>query len=185
MIKTQQLTQLVRANSFCAACGVLIAAFSGCAGGQWSESAQALGIGTNAKNAKMRTRADQIKELRELANVVSNASSDEQQRISHELARMIRGESDPLVRAQQMRTIAACNTQVASIVVAAGLRDPDARVRVAACEGLVRRGGSDKIGLLKESLSTDPDPEVRSAAARVLSTLEDPGAGMAIAARGH
>lgn len=173
--------QLVRTNTFRVACGLLMAAVCGCAGGQWSESAQALAFWRADKGPKVRTRADQLKELRELANNVSNASSDEQQRVSLDLAKMIRGESDPIVRAQLMRTIGACNTQPAMMVVAAGVKDTDSRVRIAACDGLARRGGPEQVRLLAEVLSGDTDIDVRLASARALGDVKDPAAVQALA----
>jgi HEAT repeat protein len=130
----------------------------------------------------VRTRADQLKDLRELAKNVPSASLAEQERVSLELAQAIRSETDPIVRAQMMRTLGVCNTQVAAAMAAAGVKDSDARVRVAACEALGVRGGAEQVRVLGGVLSGDTDIDVRLAAARALGDSKDPAAVQALAA---
>jgi hypothetical protein len=175
--------QLLRINLLRAASwGVLIASLSGCAGGQWSDKADWLAFWKPEKGMDVRTRADQIKDLRQLAKDAPSASVAEQERMSMEIAQAVRSETDPIVRAQMLRTIGVCNTQVAGKVVTAGISDSDARVRIAACEGLGMRGGPEQVRLLGSALSGDTDIDVRLAAARALGDCKDPAAAQALAA---
>jgi HEAT repeat protein len=81
-----------------------------------------------------------------------------------------------------VRTIGACNTKVATTVAAAGTRDTDSRVRIAACDALGLRKGSESVRVLSEVLSSDTDIDVRLAAARALGEVRDPTAAQALAA---
>jgi HEAT repeat protein len=160
----------------------LLAALAGCAGGQWSDSAKSLAFWNTEKTPEVRTRADQLKELRELAKELPSARSPEQEQASLDLARTIRTETDPIVRAQMVRTIGACNTQVASLVIAAGVKDTSSQVRIAACDALGLRGGGEPVRLLSEVLTSDTDIDVRLAAARALGEIRDPSAAQALTA---
>jgi HEAT repeat protein len=174
--------QLLRTNLIrTASCSLLIASLSGCAGGQWSDKADWMAFWKPEKGMDVRTRADQIKDLRELAKEAPGASTAEQERMSLEVAQAIRNESDPIVRAQMIRTVGVCNTQVAAKVAAAGMSDSDPRVRIAACEALGVRGGPEQVRLLGTALSGDTDIDVRLAAARALGESKDPAAVQALA----
>jgi HEAT repeat protein len=182
VIQVPQIMQLLRTRLFSLTAGCMLAALGGCAGGQWSQSAKSLAFWREEEGPPVRTRADQLKELRELAKEIPSASSPEQEQASLDLARAIRQETDPIVRAQMMRTLGACNTQNAARVAAAGARDTDSRVRIAACEALGLRGGSEQVRVLSEVLSSDTDIDVRLAAARALGEVRDPSAAQALAA---
>jgi HEAT repeat protein len=175
--------QLLRTNLIrTTGCALLIASICGCAGGQWSEKADWLAFWKPEKGMDVRTRADQLKDLRELAKQAPSASVSEQERMSLEIAQAIRSETDPIVRAQMIRTIGVCHTQVAGKVAAAGVADTDSRVRVAACEALGVRGGPEQVRLLGGALSGDTDIDVRLAAARALGDAKDPAAAQSLAA---
>jgi hypothetical protein len=180
--QAQQTMQLLRSKLVClAGCGLLAASACGCAGGQWSEHASALAFWRSEKSS-VRTRADQLKDLRELGKQIPSANPAEQQRASLELAHAIRRENDPVARAQMVRTISACNTSVANTILTAAVSDSDARVRIAACEGLGARGGAEQVNLLGKTLGSDTDIDVRLAAARALGECHDKSAVEALAA---
>jgi len=61
-------------------------------------------------------------------------------------------------------------------VCRAGLKDPDANVRVTACEALGRRKGPVAVEGLAETLKSDLDKDVRLAAVRALGETKDPAA---------
>jgi HEAT repeat protein len=117
-----------------------------------------------------------MKELRELANNIPNASAAEQERVSLEIAQAVRAENDPVIRGQLLKTIGGCDTRVASMVLAAGVRDSESSVRIACCEAMGRRGASQNVRLLGEVLTSDTDLDVRLAAARALGEVQDPAA---------
>lgn len=172
--------QLFRFNLIrLAGCAMLLAS-TGCAGGQWSEHASALAF-WRAEKTTVRTRADQLKDLRELAKEIPSAIPGEQQRASLELAQAIRRESDPVVRAQMVRTIGVSRTEVANAIVAAALQDTDPRVRMAACDGLGNRGEAEHVALLSKTLGSDTDIDVRLAAAHALGDCQDKSAVEALA----
>ncbi len=173
--------QILRSNLIRFAVCTLLLASTGCAGGQWSEHASALAF-WRADKTNVRTRADQLKDLRELAKEIPTAAPAEQQRASLELAQAIRKESDPVVRAQMVRTICVSNTPVAGAIVSAAVQDTDPRVRMAACEGLGHRGEAEHVHLLSKTLGSDTDIDVRLAAARALGDCKDKSAVEALAA---
>lgn len=117
---------------------------------------------------QIRTRADQIKDLRELAKSLPTSEMAKQEQVTLELGQTIRTENDPIVRAQIVRTISVCSTVGAARVVAAAVQDSDSNVRAAACEAIGRRGGSDAVATLAGVLRSDTDIDVRMAAARGL-----------------
>lgn len=133
---------------------------------------------------KVKTSAERIKILRELAKRAPNMSPSEQQRASEEIANALGkgNEDDILVRAQMLRTIAVFPTAQAGRTLTAGLKDEDRDVRVACCEAWGQRGGEDAVRLMAETLGSDADVDVRLAAARSLGVLKDPKAIQALGA---
>jgi HEAT repeat protein len=131
--------------------------------------------------SSVRTRADRLEAMRQLAKTLPSASVERQQEVSVDLGTAIRTEGDPLLRAQMLRTLAQCQTETAGIVIRAGLGDRDAGVRIAACEATAARGGADSVTSLGELLASDTDLDVRLAAARALGEIEDPSVVPALA----
>ena len=125
---------------------------------------------------KVKTSAERIKILRELAKNAPKMSPSEQQRAAEEIADALRfgHEDDILVRAQMLRTIANFPTPAADKILTGGLQDPDRDVRVACCEAWGQRGGDEAVRLMAQTLGSDTDVDVRLAAARSLGQLKDP-----------
>ena len=86
---------------------------------------------------------------------------------------MIRKEADPLIRTEIVRAMGKCSTPVAAEMTHNALKDPDADVRVAACETLGRRGGPEAVAALCDALKIDLEPEVRMSAAKALGQTHD------------
>jgi hypothetical protein len=150
-------------------CTLLLAGASslllaGCAGNAMS----GLAFWKADSGPQVRTRADQLKDLRELAKTLPASDTAKQEQVTLELSQTIRTENDTIVRAQILRTISVCSTVGAGRVLAAGLQDGDSNVRAAACEGIGRRGGPDAVPALAGVLRSDTDIDVRIAAARGL-----------------
>ncbi|MBX3412878.1 MAG: HEAT repeat domain-containing protein [Pirellulales bacterium] len=119
---------------------------------------------------------ERVVELRELGKEAPKRSQEEQEEVSANLAKAIRTELDPFMRAEIVRALANFQTGSATAVLAAGLNDPDSEVRIACCEALGKRGGPASVQALGEALTNDTDINVRLAAARGLGETKDPGA---------
>ena len=121
----------------------------------------------------IQTPGERLEELRELASDVHKLPAADAERISNNLAQAIPKEQDPLLRAQILRTLAIFPTETAGRVLAAGIADSEADVRVAACEAWGQRGGPEAVQRLSETLGADTDIDVRLAAARSLGSCPD------------
>jgi HEAT repeat protein len=160
---------------------LLLAAFApGCSANDWFTRPSWAWFGEK-EESPVATRADRIQDLRQLAKRLPGSDAAKREQVALELGKTIRDESDPLVRAQILRTIALCQTPVSDAVLRAGVQDSDARVRIAACDGLARRGGTEAVSVLGGVLTSDTNIDVRIAAARGLGELKDPGAVDALA----
>lgn len=124
--------------------------------------------------------AKRIASLRELARNASRATPEQRQQVAAELVESIRTEEDPLIRAEIVRALGAYPGPAADAVLRAALSDPDAEVRVAACEIWGDRGDAEATALLAEVLDRDADVDVRLAAAAALGESENPAAAAAL-----
>lgn len=147
---------------------------SGCASSNTNMSG--LAFWRSEPKSSVRTRADHLHDLRELAKSLPTAGPSEQQKATVDIAQAIRNERDPILRAQMLRTLGACDTAGAKQVLLAGVNDSDAMVRIAACESLGQRGGADGIQALAQVLGSDADIDVRLAAAKGLGDTGDAAA---------
>jgi HEAT repeat protein len=123
---------------------------------------------------KIATPKDRIDKLRAMAKNAPERSPAEQETESQDMAGVLRKEEDPLMRAEILRALGPYQTEIATKMLHAGLKDSDRDVRIAACEGWERHKGPEAAKVLSEILSTDADIDVRLAAARGLGTLGDP-----------
>jgi HEAT repeat protein len=157
-----------------AATALLALWMSGCAASDMKLSK--LAFWRSDTEPSVRTRADHLEELRELAKELPSAEPARHEQTTQELAQAIRNEHDPILRAQMLRTISVCNTAGANQIVLAGMNDTDANVRRAACEALGRRGGAESVSALAKVLGSDADIDVRLAAAKALGDTRDKAA---------
>jgi HEAT repeat protein len=116
----------------------------------------------------------QMTELQELRAALPEKPAEEHRVKAAELAQRYRNESDPLLRAQVVRTIARCASPEAGDTLRAALQDSERDVRIAACEGWGEHGGPQAAGLLGQAVRRDKSPDVKLAAARGLGKLKDP-----------
>jgi HEAT repeat protein len=93
-----------------------------------------------------------------------------------ELAAALTEETDPIVRAEMVRTLATLPTAAASEALKRALNDPSDFVRVACCQALGKRGGADSVENLASVLRSEKNTEVRLAATRALGEIKDEGA---------
>ena len=89
--------------------------------------------------------------------------------ISQQLAADIKHETDPLIRAQIVRTLGEYPGPVSDTVLGKAVSDPDNDVRTAACESWGKRGTAAAATALAGVLNGDVDHDVRLAAARSLA----------------
>jgi HEAT repeat protein len=118
--------------------------------------------------------AERIATLRKMRQKAAWAKPDEQARISGELATAFQGESDPLIRIEILRAIAAYPpSETSTEVLQASLEDPDPDVRVAACLAWGKRGGPEAVAKLSDVLADDANTDVRLTAAKALGETGD------------
>ena len=120
--------------------------------------------------------AERIANIRAQGEKARHAGGADREAIARELAAMLRGEEDPMIRAELIRGLAPCQGPEVEQLLSAALKDPATEVRTTACEVWAERGGADAVRQLSEALGSDTDPDVRMAAARALGKTRDPAA---------
>jgi HEAT repeat protein len=86
-----------------------------------------------------------------------------------ELVVSVRTESNPLLRAEVVKTLAAFPIVQAEEGLRLAIEDPIVDVRIVACEAWSQRGGVEALRQLIETLNSDTDADVRLAATRGLA----------------
>ncbi len=117
---------------------------------------------------------EEIAALRQLVKQAGKIKPAERERIVGEVAAKYPRESDPLVRLEIVRTLAAFPGAAAEAALREAAKDSDADVRVAVCHGLGKHKGAVASEVLRERLASDTDLDVRLAAARSLGEIRDP-----------
>lgn len=124
----------------------------------------------------IQTPKDRVKELRQLASGAKKLSPDEQQRVVANLTKAVHGESDPWVRREMLKTLAAYPQVEAEAALVEALSDSDIETRRVACSGLSRRGSPTSQHELARVLASDTSVDVRMAAAKALGESGDKAA---------
>jgi hypothetical protein len=122
-----------------------------------------------------------VAKLREERETLPSMPPDQQQAKAAELATQYQNESDPLVRAEIVRTISVCGAPQAGTTLTAALQDADRDVRLAACDAWGVHGGPQAVSSLSNLLRHDRSMDVRLAAARALGQLKGPEVVQALA----
>jgi len=128
------------------------------------------------------TPAEKIIQLKKLSAEAAKSDQQTRQRVVGQLVASIRSEPDSLIRAETILTLGDYPDPAADSVLKAALNDPDADVRIAACESWGKRRNAQAAGLLAPMLTSDVNQDVRLAAARALGKNKDQ---QAIAALGE
>jgi len=128
------------------------------------------------------TPAEKITQLKKLSSEAAKSDPQTKHQVVGQLVTGIRSETDALIRAETIRTLGDYPDPSADAVLKAALNDPDADVRIAACEAWGKRGDAQAAGLLAPILSSDVNQDVRLSAARALGKIKDQ---QAIAALGE
>ncbi len=122
-----------------------------------------------------------VQRYQQLAEVAHQKTPAEQEVTAKELAGVFASESDPLVRAQIVRTLAAYPTATATAALKQSLGDSHEYVRRAACFAWARRGGPDAVEQLAVVLRNEKNADVRREAVRALGAMNDAGTVKALA----
>ncbi|MCG8447968.1 MAG: HEAT repeat domain-containing protein [Pirellulales bacterium] len=117
------------------------------------------------------TPAMRVAAVREIGASADQADSDEQLRLTEQLALQIRTEPDPLVRQAIQESIAEFSTPLAREVLIAGLQDDDIDVRITCCQRLGGRSDDSVVGALRAVLERDEELDVRLAAIDALGRI--------------
>lgn len=115
-----------------------------------------------------------VEQLQTMQEEIPQMPPEQQQAKAAELAQRYRNESDPILRAQIVRTIARCGSPVAAETLSAALGDSDRDVRIICCDAWAYHGGPLAVPQLSKTLRLDKSNDVRMAAARSLGSLKGP-----------
>lgn len=159
------------------AVAITLATATGCAGWLPWGSSQA----TEKQIAKYGYTADQrIAALQKEAAEAHEAGTTAEVRFSQGLIQTLLEEHDPRVRCSILEIAADFDTPAANAICEGGLRDPDTRVRMTACDVCGQRG-EEAIPLLAACMETDEEIDVRLRAVRALGETGDTAAVAALA----
>ena len=122
------------------------------------------------------TPAAKIAQLKKMSSEAAKSDQETRHQVVGQLVTAIRSETDSLIRAEIIRTLGDYPDPAADPVLKAAINDPDADVRIAACEAWGKRGNAQAAELLVPVLSSDVSQDVRLAAARALGKIKDPRA---------
>lgn len=122
-----------------------------------------------------------IKEFHAEAALARKEDGAKQVEYTRGLTTALLAEHDPRVRAVIVEVAAGFDTPAAVAICKGGLDDPDARVRMAACEAWRSRGGPEAVSLLSARSQADSEIDVRLKALRELGQLGDEAAIPALA----
>lgn len=117
-----------------------------------------------------------LHELDLLCERAAGLPSDEQERVSKDLAIQLRDEKNAMFRARMVRALGEMKTASAREALTTASTDPSSTVRIAACDAWGRQRGPQALEALAQIVGSDTDLDVRMAATRALGSLEDPGA---------
>lgn len=117
-----------------------------------------------------------IEEIREMGQQANGATAEQKREIVAQLSASIRTEEDPMIREECVRALGNCFDAGGKGVLQAALGDPDAGVRMAACEAWGKRTDAEAAAILGGVIGGDIDLDVRLAAARALGRSKDPAA---------
>lgn len=154
-------------------CVLAVAATAGCAGwAPWKDPKEAARLAERyGATAKQR-----IAELEKKAKAAKAGDADRQTAFTLELSQSILAEHDPRVRSTIVSLAGQFKTPAAEAICEGALQDPDARVRMAACDAWKQRGGERSVELIAGICRNEPDIDVKLRAIRTLGGLKKPEA---------
>jgi len=157
---------------------MLLACVCGCADSKfspWRKKDSELELAKYGPTANQR-----IEELQKLAKSAEDYLPAQQEQMAQDLAQRFQGETNPLVRAQLVRTLQQFQTESSRGAVMAAMSDSSRLVRVASCQTWGVWGGAEAVQVLGNTVANDLDLDVRLAAIRALGNIPDSAAIAAI-----
>jgi HEAT repeat protein len=121
----------------------------------------------------IKTPKDRVNELRKLAKSAHKKSLAVQEREVADLAQDYKGESDPWVRREILRALAAYPQPQAGAVLVSALADAEVETRRVACAGLGTRADPTAVQELSRVVASDTNLDVRLAAVEALGRTGD------------
>lgn len=107
------------------------------------------------------------------ATAARSAQPAQQEELARRLVAIVLAEHDPSIRGLIVETAGGLQTPSAIAICRGAVSDPDARVRMAACNAWMRLGGADAVQVLSQRCREDEDLGVRLRALRALGELKD------------
>ena len=111
---------------------------------------------------------DRVRELEQLSSQGQYLPQPDQARKALEIAEKLPTESDPLLREAMVKALAGLKVAEAETPLKQALKDPDHRVRIAACQSWGSRDAAGAVPALAETLGSDTHLDVKLAAVRSL-----------------
>jgi hypothetical protein len=130
--------------------------------------------------AKGPTFHKRFAELRSLQSQASRLSPEDQAAYINQLAVLIRSDSNPVIRAEVVRTLALFPNQAIIPPLRQALTDEEPSVRIAACRAWGKVGGAEGLQSLAERVSKDENIDVKICAAKELGQFKDQAAVVAL-----
>ena len=109
-----------------------------------------------------------LQELSKLRRRAKKIGEQEREKITLELAELLKNERNSILRSSVVATLAELNNSRADRALLDSLEDESSLVRRAACHAIARRGGEAGVVELVRVMQSDDDQDVRLAAAEVL-----------------
>lgn len=122
------------------------------------------------------TPAQRLTQLRKWSAEASQATPQQRQSISEQLAASIRTEKDPLIRTEIIRALGAYPSASADGILKAAMNDSDTQVRIAACQAWGKHHDNQAVELLATAANSDVASEVRMTAVKALGETRNPAA---------
>ncbi len=129
--------------------------------------------------------AEEAERIVELATLAARMEPDRQQQMVDQLRAKLGQESDPLLRRALVRGLAKISHPSATTGLETAAQDSAKIVRFAVAQALQERGGQKSLEVLGRMASEDADLDIRLAAARSLTRMNDPAAVQALAVGLH
>src|SRR5262245_8255325 len=114
-----------------------------------------------------------VQTMQERAKKLAKATPEEKETFAAEMARQMPNENDFNVRMATIKVLAQMDTPSSRAVMYAGMKDPEAEIRIACCNAWAKHPAPETTQMLAEVLSGDTNLDVRMAAAKALAHAQD------------